>query len=237
MTADKFFSSPEEAKAFLRSVGLRVDDDVMREILLVLQGKSGKTRYDLYKSGTTREGKARDPISGKATVAKVERLYREGRLDPYLRYLGIAQVKRSQFPSAQEPGSVDVFGPDSVAVENNPRREGPSAAPSEATSKIQRARGLDLYVERLSEPARELLKEAAQDRNGNIGFIEGLGSPGLTIETNGRSFVEGHSPRSAARWRQAVRDLHALRLIEPRTPAGEMYFVTDKGYQVADAMG
>jgi hypothetical protein len=57
---------------------------------------------------------------------------------------------------------------------------------------------------------------------------------GRIIQTNGRGFVEPGDPRSEARWRGAVNELHRLGLIEDRGYKGEAFAVTDDGYRVAE---
>lgn len=86
----------------------------------------------------------------------------------------------------------------------------------------------------LPEAARELLGEASQDHNG---VIMSLGSiRDSVVQTNNRNFVEPSDPRSTALWRGAVENLHQLDLIEDRSGKGEVFFVTDEGYRVADLL-
>ena len=86
----------------------------------------------------------------------------------------------------------------------------------------------------LSDAARELLIEASQDANGVIMKLGTLS--GSHVQTNKRNFVESDNPRSAVRWRGAVDELYRLDLIEDRAGKGEVFFVTDKGYRVADLL-
>ena len=82
----------------------------------------------------------------------------------------------------------------------------------------------------LSDPARELLREAIQTQQGVICRI------GNQVQTNGRQFAESGDSRSVARWRSAVDELNNLDLIEDfgeRT--GEIFRVTDKGYRIANS--
>ena len=87
-------------------------------------------------------------------------------------------------------------------------------------------------IPRLSDGARDLLIEAAQDTNGMIMNSPTMG--GRIIQTNGRGFVEPGDPRSEARWRGAVNELHRLGLIEDRGYKGEAFAVTDDGYRAAE---
>ncbi len=86
----------------------------------------------------------------------------------------------------------------------------------------------------LSEAARELLIEAAQDPGGVIIRLGVMG--GTQVQTNQRGFVEAGNIRSAARWRGAVDELHNLGLVEDRAGKGEVFFVTDAGYRVGDLL-
>ena len=85
----------------------------------------------------------------------------------------------------------------------------------------------------LSEAARELLQEAARDKGGFVLRIETMA--GLEVQTNGRDFTQQGDPRSEARWNGAVKELCAKRLLED-LGKGEVFRVTDLGYQVADLM-
>ena len=86
----------------------------------------------------------------------------------------------------------------------------------------------------LSEPARTLLLEAVQDPNGIIMRLDTLG--GMHVQTSQRDFVEPGNARSAAQWRGAVDELHYRGLVEDRTGEGEVFFVTDAGYQASDLL-
>jgi hypothetical protein len=46
---------------------------------------------------------------------------------------------------------------------------------------------------------------------------------------DGRSFVEGGNPRSEARWKSAIDELHQLNLIEDRGNKRQTFFVTGDG--------
>jgi hypothetical protein len=89
-------------------------------------------------------------------------------------------------------------------------------------------------VPALSEAARELLLEATHDAGGAITQIGTMG--GMHVQTNRRDFVEQGSVRSAARWRGAVGELQHHGLIEDRAGKGEVFFLTDAGYQVGDLL-
>ena len=89
---------------------------------------------------------------------------------------------------------------------------------------------------KLSDDAKDLLMEAAEDSRGTILAISTFG--GLSISTNGRNFVEAGGPqveaRSEARWKQAFRELVDHVLIEDPTGKGQIFQVTQSGFQLAD---
>jgi hypothetical protein len=88
---------------------------------------------------------------------------------------------------------------------------------------------------RFSPDALDLLREATRDKQGVI--MKLLSMDGLAVTTNGRSFSQRGDPRSEARWGSAVEELDRAGLIEDRRGKGEVYFVTDAGYRVAEALG
>jgi hypothetical protein len=100
LTADNSeITTPEAAQRFLRGLNLRADAEVVRGVVDVLRKRSERTLYDLYKPGRRRDGSERTPICGKGTVDKISRLYREGKLAPYLEYLnsqGLPDVRGDQ---------------------------------------------------------------------------------------------------------------------------------------------
>jgi hypothetical protein len=88
LTADNSeITTPEAAQRFLRGLNLRADEEVVRGVVDVLRKRSERTLYDLYKPGRRRDGSERTPICGKGTVDKISRLYKQGKLAPYLEYL------------------------------------------------------------------------------------------------------------------------------------------------------
>lgn len=86
----------------------------------------------------------------------------------------------------------------------------------------------------LSDAAKELLREAEQDDSGVIMRLGTMG--GTHVQTNNREFSELGNPRSEAKWRSAVDELHRADLIEDRAGKGEVFFMTDKGYEVAERL-
>jgi hypothetical protein len=86
----------------------------------------------------------------------------------------------------------------------------------------------------LNAAAKELLIEAATDSDGTVLRIGS--QSGLSISTNGRSFVEGDNARSQAKWEGAIRALADADLIRDRGYKGEVFGVTDRGFEVADRL-
>lgn len=76
-----------QAEQFLKGLGLRKGEGLIRTVVLTSMGRTGRSLYDLYAHGQSRDGSTRAPICGKGTVQKIVKLMDEGRLDPYLSYL------------------------------------------------------------------------------------------------------------------------------------------------------
>lgn len=91
MTMDKI-DNPTELKQFFRGLGITIPEDVVSKVVSVLSGKTDKSLYSLY---VRRSGRP-PPICGKGTVYKIRKLYKEGKLEPYLTYL-------QQSPIADKP--------------------------------------------------------------------------------------------------------------------------------------
>jgi hypothetical protein len=84
----------------------------------------------------------------------------------------------------------------------------------------------------LSPEARVLLKEASQDRGGTIIHARYIG--GTAIQTNGKNLVPSNERREVAKWEQALEELKAKDLVVDRGYKGEVFEITNLGYQVAD---
>lgn len=84
----------------------------------------------------------------------------------------------------------------------------------------------------ISNQAAELLVEASKDRDGVIMRVQYLG--GSDVQTHGRQFITSGDAREVAMWRGAVEELEILGFVEDRGGAGEVYFVTNEGFQAAD---
>ena len=106
---------------------------------------------------------------------------------------------------------------------------------SEPTAALERQLASDEAL-KLSDDAKDLLMEAAEDSRGTILAISTFG--GFSISTNSRNFVEAGGPqveaRSEARWKQAFRELVDHELIEDPTGKGQIFQVTQSGFQLVD---
>jgi len=84
----------------------------------------------------------------------------------------------------------------------------------------------------LSQEARVLLKEASQDRGGTILLARHMG--GAVLQTNGKDLIASNERREIAKWEQALNELVSADLVVARGYKGEMFEITNVGYQVAD---
>lgn len=90
----------------------------------------------------------------------------------------------------------------------------------------------DDQIPELSDEAKLLLIEASEASNGTVIKVETAG--GTHVQAHGKQFVETGNPRSEAKWVAAVKQLISHGLIEDRGYKGEVFVVTDNGYQIAD---
>ncbi len=84
----------------------------------------------------------------------------------------------------------------------------------------------------LSQEARLLLKEASQDSGGTIlhaRYIEGT-----AIQTNGKNLIPSNDRREVAKWEEALEQLKSYDLVADLGYKGEVFEITNLGYQVAD---
>lgn len=85
MTTDNILDDGDVDK-FLRKLGLRVPRNIVSQVVDVLERKSTVSYYELYSSGTKRDGSQRVAVCGKGTVDKIKKLYDAGQLNTYLAY-------------------------------------------------------------------------------------------------------------------------------------------------------
>lgn len=84
----------------------------------------------------------------------------------------------------------------------------------------------------LSPEARILLKEASQDRSGTIIHVQYIG--GTSIQTNGRNLIQSDDRREVAKWEAALEQLRSHDLVAGQDYKGEVFAITNLGYQIAD---
>ena len=86
----------------------------------------------------------------------------------------------------------------------------------------------------LSEEARELLIEAAEDDNEPIRVVNS--TVDLIIRANRKHFGERGNKRSEAKWRRALKELVDRDLIQDTSGGGKVFNVTDKGFEFVDGL-
>ncbi len=86
----------------------------------------------------------------------------------------------------------------------------------------------------LSTEARGLLAEASSDKKGTVLIARTL--QGIFVQTNGRQFAEPGNPRSEAQWVAVVKELVDSGVLEERGQKGEVFAITNSGYEMADQL-
>lgn len=84
----------------------------------------------------------------------------------------------------------------------------------------------------LSLNARTLLKNTSLDPHGRIMVLKMMS--GTYVQTNQQNLVESQERREVAKWESALEELVNQELIIPRGDKGEMFEITNQGYQMAD---
>lgn len=84
----------------------------------------------------------------------------------------------------------------------------------------------------LSKEARLLLKEASIDAHGTIIHARSVG--GTNIQTNGKNLIQSKDRREIAKWESALEELLHNELIVERGYKGEIFEISNLGYQIAD---
>ncbi len=85
----------------------------------------------------------------------------------------------------------------------------------------------------LSNEAVEILKAASENKNGTIIKPQTLG--GRSVQAGGKSFGSENS-REYSKYEAALEELMEKGLVKPTGSKGEMFDMTHKGWQVADAL-
>lgn len=89
-----------------------------------------------------------------------------------------------------------------------------------------------VVIPSLSEDAKRLLKQASLDPQGTIMLIKTMG--GTSLQTNRINFISSSEPRETARWEGAIDELLSKQLLVIKGTKGEVFKITNLGYQVAD---
>jgi hypothetical protein len=84
----------------------------------------------------------------------------------------------------------------------------------------------------LSHEARVLLKEASLDPRGNILNMKRMGV--TYLQTNSKPLIPSFERREVAKWEDALNNLSAEELITSKGGKGEIFQITNLGYQIAD---
>ncbi|MGV7235166.1 MAG: hypothetical protein ACQ9ET_02810 [Nitrosomonadaceae bacterium] len=84
----------------------------------------------------------------------------------------------------------------------------------------------------LTSEARVLLKEASLDPHGNVIHVRYMG--GTDIQTNGKNLIPSNDRREVAKWEAALEELVARELLTGKGQKGEIFEVSNLGYQIAD---
>ncbi len=88
--------------------------------------------------------------------------------------------------------------------------------------------------QRLSPEARILLKESSLSIHGNIFYLKYLS--GINIEANGKNMIVTQERREVAKWESAIQELINAQLIIGRGYKGEIFEITNLGFQLADGI-
>lgn len=91
-----------------------------------------------------------------------------------------------------------------------------------------------LNVANLSSEARTLLIEASQDLYGIIIYTRTF--DGTHFETNEKQLCQDQSARSVAKWKNSLDILIFYGLLEESDYNGEIFTLTDHGFEVADLL-
>jgi hypothetical protein len=113
-----------------------------------------------------------------------------------------------------------------LKVNEHPLFEGsaPEDTPELSESKTQ--------LPEMSTEARILLKEASLDSHGTILHVRYIG--GTDIQTNGKNMIASSERRDVAKWEEALMELTNMDLVVARGNKGEVFEVSNLGYQIAD---
>ena len=86
----------------------------------------------------------------------------------------------------------------------------------------------------LDDEALRLLKKAASSNDGSVRIFRTLG--GTHIQAGREAFCDPGNARSEAKWLRIISALETMGCLEDRTGMGEVLYVTDQGFGVADSL-
>lgn len=84
----------------------------------------------------------------------------------------------------------------------------------------------------LTDESRILLKEASLDKYGQIIHMDSIG--GTSIQSNGKNFIRSKNFRETAKWKNSLEELIQKELIVNSSKNGEVFTITNLGFQIAD---
>ena len=90
-------------------------------------------------------------------------------------------------------------------------------------------------IPRLSDIAKILLKEVSRSSQGYIRYYFSRGETIILIDDS-KNISPDQSPRIAAQWRAALKELKDTELLEDEGNQGEVFAITPRGYEVADTI-
>lgn len=85
---------------------------------------------------------------------------------------------------------------------------------------------------KLTNESRILLKEASLDKYGQIIHMDSIG--GTSIQSNGKNFIRSENFRETAKWKHSLEELIQNELIVDSSKNGEVFTITNLGFQIAD---
>lgn len=86
----------------------------------------------------------------------------------------------------------------------------------------------------LSPEAKELIVAMSKSTHGELMKLGTMG--GTIISANRKNYTAGADARTTAKWSAAVEQLEEEGLIEDRAGKGEVFFINNRGYEVADEL-
>ena len=105
---------------------------------------------------------------------------------------------------------------------------------TEEEVRVSSARGYDA-TDALDDEATRLLRAAAEMSDGTVRIVRTL--EGLHVQAGREAFCEPGNARSEARCQRIIKELESLGYLEDRTGRGEILYVTDRGFSLADSLG